>query len=166
MLVDVFYTIGGTIDLTSESSASGKKEGPNKELILTPQKSVINVFERLKLGQKKSQFLQAVFSGVQQMSLTSFFEEILVMKYSFDVSRNQPYFTSRTHKSRAKKVWDIGMTSISETHKTVMKESPSKDSKEWNEWVYCTKLITIDIRNNTYELTMIVQQQSGDNKKR
>ena len=133
MLVVVFYTIGGTIDLTSESSASGKKVGPKKQLLLTsPRKSVINVFERLKLGQQKSQFLQSVFAGILQMSLTSFFEEIIVMKYSFDVCGHQPYFTSRSHKARARKVWDIGLASISDSQRQVINECPRKDSDEWN----------------------------------
>ena len=166
MLVVVFYTIGGTIDLTSESSASGKKVGPKKQLLLTPRKSVINVFERLKLGQQKSQFLQSVFAGILQMSLTSFFEEIIVMKYSFDVCGHQPYFTSRSHKARARKVWDIGLASISDSQRQVINECPRKDSDEWNTWVDRTKLIAIDMRNNTYELSMVLQQQVGDKKKK
>ena len=163
MLVVVFYTIGGPINLTSESPASVQKVGPKKQLLLAPQKSVINVFDKLNLGQQKSQFLQDVFAGVLQISLR---EEIIMMKYSFEVSGHQPYFTSRTQKSRAQKVWYVGMTSIGKIQKTILKESPSKDSKEWNAWVDCTNLSAIDIHNNTYELTMMVQQQSGDNKKK
>ena len=82
---------------------------------------MINVFDKLKLGQQKSQFLQAVFAGVLQISLTSFFEETIMIKYSFEVSGHKPYFTSRTRKSRARKVWDIGMTSISKIQRQIIK---------------------------------------------
>ena len=85
------------------------------------------------------------------------------MKYSFEVSGHQPYFTSRTHKSRARKVWDIGMTSIRKMQRQISKESSCNDSEEWNSWVDHTKIIKIDMHNNAYELTMMVQQQSGDN---
>ena len=50
MLVFVLYNVGGTINLTNESPASAQKVGPNKQLLLAPQKSVINMSDKLKLG--------------------------------------------------------------------------------------------------------------------